>query len=254
MPSYTFAGPSSGPLNVASTNFTVTPSGTITSDTVSLSQLGGAGTFTPASLTWTNSSAAQTFTFTPTISGAITIQVVSSQFFTITPSFLVYTTNNDAVGTGNILLGQTVAVGAGAVSISSSGSITLGPLTAAGLAAMVNPRVVSETPAPNTKAATSTTVTATFNITMLSGSFTTSTFTLKHGPTSVSGTVAYDAGSKTVTFTPGSALTAGALYVANLTTGVTSSGGVTLASPFSWNFTILMNRKHLKWVRRRQVR
>lgn len=61
---YTLTGPSSGLVNVASTNFTVTPdaayTGTITPAT------SGTGTFSPSSLSWTADASAKTFTYTPT--------------------------------------------------------------------------------------------------------------------------------------------------------------------------------------------
>lgn len=61
---YTFTGPSSGEVNLASTNFTVTPNGNATGITVTPAS-DGAGSFTPASVTFTGT-AARTFTYTPT--------------------------------------------------------------------------------------------------------------------------------------------------------------------------------------------
>jgi hypothetical protein len=71
---YTFSGPTSGTLNIASNAFTITPNtaytGTITPATT------GSGTFSPTSLSFTNSSVAQTFTYTPT-STAISPHTIS---------------------------------------------------------------------------------------------------------------------------------------------------------------------------------
>jgi hypothetical protein len=61
---YTFTGPSSGVVNVASTNFTVTPDGDADGITVTPAT-DGAGSFTPSSVTFTGSGA-ETFTYTPT--------------------------------------------------------------------------------------------------------------------------------------------------------------------------------------------
>jgi hypothetical protein len=62
--SYTMTGPTSGAINAASTNFTLTPNGT-TSVTITPAS-DGTGTFSPTSLTWTGDASAKTFTYTPT--------------------------------------------------------------------------------------------------------------------------------------------------------------------------------------------
>jgi hypothetical protein len=67
--SYTFTGPTTGLVNVASTNFTLTPNGTFTGTITPATD--GAGSFTPSSLTWTAESGGKTCTYTPTsISGS----------------------------------------------------------------------------------------------------------------------------------------------------------------------------------------
>jgi len=53
----------------------------------------------------------------------------------------------------------------------------------------------------------------------------------------VSGTVTYDVGSQTATFTPSSNLTANTTYTITVTTGVKDMGGVPLAAPFHQTFT-----------------
>jgi hypothetical protein len=62
--SYTFTGPTSGLVNVASTNFTVTPNGPATETVTPATD--GAGSFTPSSVTFDGTAAAKTFTYTPT--------------------------------------------------------------------------------------------------------------------------------------------------------------------------------------------
>jgi hypothetical protein len=61
---YTFTGPTTGVVNAASTNFTVTPDGEASGITVTPAS-DGTGTFTPSSVTFSGSDAA-TFTYTPT--------------------------------------------------------------------------------------------------------------------------------------------------------------------------------------------
>jgi len=74
---YTMSGPSSGIINQASGNFTVTPNGIYTG-TITPSDGGAGGTFTPTSLAFAGTSVAQTFTYTPASTGTKTISVSSS--------------------------------------------------------------------------------------------------------------------------------------------------------------------------------
>ena len=60
----TITGPTSGAANTASGNFAFTPNGTYTG-TITLSDNGAGGSFTPATLTYSGASTAQTFTYTP---------------------------------------------------------------------------------------------------------------------------------------------------------------------------------------------
>lgn len=94
--SYTLSGPSSGAANFASSNFSVTPkngslagtyTGTITPHT------SGAGTFSPASLTFSGTSAAQTFTYTPstTAGSPHAITTTASPALGTDPSAINYT-------------------------------------------------------------------------------------------------------------------------------------------------------------------
>lgn len=61
----------------------------------------------------------------------------------------------------------------------------------------------------------------------------TSTFTVS----GVSGTVAYNSGTKTATFTPSSSLAYGTTYTATITTGVKDTGGNAILNNFTWSFT-----------------
>jgi hypothetical protein len=75
---YTLTGPSSGTVNVSSTDFTVVPVGGVFTGTITPSDGGEGGTFSPASLTWSATSDAKTFTYTPTTVGARTIATTNS--------------------------------------------------------------------------------------------------------------------------------------------------------------------------------
>ena len=92
---YTLSGPSSGQNGVASSNFTVTPNGSLSSSTVVTPSDGGAGgTFTPATVTFpASSSASQTFTYTPATTGSITVSTSNNGGLT-NPSSLTYQSYN----------------------------------------------------------------------------------------------------------------------------------------------------------------
>lgn len=107
-----------------------------------------------------------------------------------------------------------------------------------GVPATNAPTVLSVTPANSaTGVALSAVVTAKFSEAMDEATFLTTTFTLAAGTTPVTGTVAYDAASKTATFTPSANMTADALHTATITTGVKNPLGVALASNVVWIFT-----------------
>jgi len=98
------------------------------------------------------------------------------------------------------------------------------------------PYVVRHTPALGARVAISTTVTATFSDVMTSGTITTSSFLVAHGPTPIAGTVTYSAGTKTATFTPTSTLPAGSTFQVTLTVAITSARSVALSAPVVWYF------------------
>jgi hypothetical protein len=86
--SYTATGPAGGPLNVASSNFTVTPNGAY-AGAITITPSGG-GLSTPTVLTF-NGSAAQTFTITPTAAGPVTLTFSNNGSLTDAP-VLTYAT------------------------------------------------------------------------------------------------------------------------------------------------------------------
>jgi hypothetical protein len=102
-------------------------------------------------------------------------------------------------------------------------------------AAAILPAVSSATP---TNSATNVAVvvkpTATFNQAVTASSV---VFTLRDAANAaVSGTVAYDAATKTATFTPGAALKYSTSYTATVS-GATNSVGQSMSAPFAWTFT-----------------
>jgi O-glycosyl hydrolase len=101
------------------------------------------------------------------------------------------------------------------------------------------PTVTSVTPtsgATNVNSANA--VTATFSEPMNAATITTSTFTLTAtGFPVATGTVAYDTGAQTATFTPSPALAPNTAYTATITTGAQGATGAALASNYTWTFT-----------------
>jgi hypothetical protein len=88
-----------------------------------------------------------------------------------------------------------------------------------------------------TGVALDTVVTATFSEAMNASTITTSNFTLKIGSTPVSGSVSYNAGTYTATFTPSADLTDDTIYTASISTAVTDVAGNGLGATSTWNFT-----------------
>ena len=77
---FTLSGPASGTTGTASTNFTVTPNAALgQAETVTFSDSGASGTFTPVTLSFANAAtASQTFIYTPASVGAKTLTATAS--------------------------------------------------------------------------------------------------------------------------------------------------------------------------------
>lgn len=88
---FTLSAPntSSGPKSQVSGNFTVTPNGVYTG-TITPSDGGAGGTFSPTSLTWTAENSAKTFTYAPSTVGPRTISATANPLLTA-PSGVTYT-------------------------------------------------------------------------------------------------------------------------------------------------------------------
>jgi len=82
-----------------------------------------------------------------------------------------------------------------------------------------------------------TAVSATFSEPMAPTSINPTTFTLKKGPTSVIGTVAYDVFAKKAIFIPSSNLDYSTTYTVTLTTAVTDMSGINMTAIAQWSFT-----------------
>ena len=100
------------------------------------------------------------------------------------------------------------------------------------------PTVSSKSPAADaTGVAVDTAVSVTFSEAMDESTITASSFTLVVARTSVSGTVSYDSGTNTATFTPSADLDGNTTYTATLSTAITDAAGNPLAAEYSWSFT-----------------
>lgn len=100
------------------------------------------------------------------------------------------------------------------------------------------PTVISTTPANNsTGQPTAVTITAQFSEAVDPTTITTGTFAVGTGQTAINGTVSYDAGTRTASFTPTSALLAGTLYAASLSYEIKDTSGNPLGITYRWSFT-----------------
>jgi hypothetical protein len=98
------------------------------------------------------------------------------------------------------------------------------------------PTVISTDPANNaTGVILNKIVTATFSVPMDPLTITGTTYTVKQGLTSVTGTVSYT--GTTASFTPFSSFLSGTIYTATITTGAKSVPGFALANNYVWTFS-----------------
>ena len=106
-----------------------------------------------------------------------------------------------------------------------------------GAAAVVTPPVVSSTDPANAAIGVpfNQKIAATFSVAMDASTFTTPTFTLKQGTTSISGYVSYS--GTTALFAPANNLLPNTTYTATITTNAKDLAGNALASNYVWSFT-----------------
>jgi YVTN family beta-propeller protein len=123
---FTFTGPTSGTVNTASTNFTITPDGYYTG-TITITPSGAGSTGLSATvLTFSNSSTPQTFTITPTVTGSITLTPTNNRSLT-NPSNVIYTSNVVATtltAQSASSIGQTTATLNGTVTSTGGATVT----------------------------------------------------------------------------------------------------------------------------------
>lgn len=104
------------------------------------------------------------------------------------------------------------------------------------------PTVVSVSPVNGaTNVLVTSTVVARFNMAMDASTLNTANFKVTYGGTPLAGTVTASMTTypnDTVTFTPNPSLIYSTTFVAQLTTSVKSAGGASLASAYSWSFTV----------------
>ena len=173
--------------------------------------------------------------------GNITIRPTSSGT-ALTATVTYNTTTRVATLTPSAPLSQnvnyTVTVGTGVKDAQGNAiaqttfAFTAGDVTA--------PSVVSVTPLESaTGVAVNTTVTATFSEPMDPATITTTTFTLRptSSGTNLAGTVTYNAGTNTATFTPSAPLASGTQYTATVTTGARDVSGLAMTAAKTWTFT-----------------
>lgn len=130
--SFGFTGPTSGDIGVASTNFTVTPDYDY-NGTVTPSDGGAGGTFTPTSLDWSSNkdTTAKTFTYTPAGAGAKTISLANSWSLTA-PTPITYTAASSGAVTSYTLTGPstgTVGFSAGPFTVTLGTGTLASPVT-----------------------------------------------------------------------------------------------------------------------------
>jgi hypothetical protein len=100
----------------------------------------------------------------------------------------------------------------------------------------VTPMVISTDPANNaTNVFLNKIVTANFNMPMNQATINATTFTLKQGTTTVTGSVSYN--GTTANFAPTTPLATNTIYTGTITTGVKNVQGTTIASSYTWTFT-----------------
>jgi len=109
------SGPTSGSIEVASTNFTVSANGIITGNlTVTPNDNGAGGTFSPTSVIISSTTPTATFTYTPSSIGIKIISVINNQSL-INQNIINYSVS--MVGSGLILGDSTIATYAGGTQV-----------------------------------------------------------------------------------------------------------------------------------------
>ena len=166
-------------------------------------------------------------------SGSVSVATQSGCAWTAASNAPSWITTS-ASGTGNGTATFSVAANTGAKT--RTGTLTIAGRTHTVTQAGAPPTITNRNPASGaTEVATGASITVDFSETMNVGSIGISSFTLKQGAATVSGSVS--ATSLSATLTPSSSLTPGTAYTVTVTTAVQDDEGVALASESSWSFT-----------------
>ncbi len=216
---------------------------------------------TVSSVVPANSATAIAITSKPTVtfSEAMSAATITSTTFTLKQGTTVVAGTVVYSGT-TATFTPTSSLVAGAV---YTGTITTGAKDVAGNAIAANytwsfttatavvvdttpPTVLTIVPASGASSiALSSKVTAAFSEAMTATTISSSTFTVSEGTTAVAGTVAYS--GTTATFSPTSALVAGKVYTATITTGAKDAAGNALAASKVWSFTTIAAVSVTSW-------
>jgi hypothetical protein len=189
----------------------------------------------------TNSKPAVTFSEAMTASTITTATFTLKQGSTTVAGTVAYSGTTATFTPSSALAASTVYTGTITTGVKDAAGNALAgnytwSFTTAAPADVTPPTVSSVTPANSaTGIATNSSVKAVFSEAMTSSTISTTTFTLKQGTTTVAGTVSYS--GTTATFTPSTALSAGMVYTATITTGAKDAAGNAIASSYSWSFT-----------------
>lgn len=103
------------------------------------------------------------------------------------------------------------------------------------------PTVMAYAPATTYVTTKSPTISATFSQLINTATLTTTNFSLKQGASSVAGSIAYNNGTNTATFTPSAQLTDSKTYTVTLNTSIKDTASPTpnaLAQNYTWSFTV----------------
>lgn len=207
---------------------------------------------TVAAVTPTNASTsvAVNSAVTATFSTAMSASTITSSTFTLATQDGFAVTGTVSYASGSLTATFTPGTPL-ANDTTYAATITSGVTNSAGTALASNyswsfttaaapaPTVTAVTPAnASMGVAVSTTVTAAFSTAMSASTITSTTFTLvAQGGSAVTGTVSYNSGNLTATFTPGAPLANNTMYTATITTGAAALTGTALAANYTWSFT-----------------
>ena len=233
----TLSGPSIATLGTPSTNFTVSLNQDWTG-TITLSDGGAGGTFTPSSLSWSGTMTAQSFTYTAAILGSVSITATGSPTIAVTGSPLSLTVNSAATAS---MSGPSIAtVGVPSSNFTVQPNLTwTGTITPSdgGAGGTFNPASLSWLSASNAQTFTYTPVTAGAIVISASGS---PAITISGSPITITASAAVTAslsgpsnatvGSPSTNFT----ITLSGSWTGTITPSDSSAGGTFTPGSLSW--------------------